>query len=310
MIPEIILSAALSFTPTEKKVINNLQTKLKKDGYDISQYLDDSRFEIYKFKKGGKFINYADTTQSWYMKVDSIEKCADFVEEYYSWLKKAEDEFGPSPEYITSQLQLETNRGQYTGKCPLINSFISVYLNKPGRRREFYKHLTDFLDLFANTNDSIVYPKDIFDVKGSWAGAYGIAQGMPKIIKKYGKDFDGDNLFDPMNIPDAIGFMARYLADHNFKKNHSDAIKKYNIGHPFYESSIEKHTKKLTEIMKKRHRTPLEKIRVLTNIPTIYIKPVKSNQLKRMTPFTTRPQLPKKKLFIKHILFNRRKGKK
>ena len=51
MIPEIILSAAFSLAPAEKKVMDNLETKLKKDGYDVSQYLDDSRFEVYKFKR-------------------------------------------------------------------------------------------------------------------------------------------------------------------------------------------------------------------------------------------------------------------
>jgi hypothetical protein len=308
MIHEIILSAALSLTPVEKNIVEDLQTRLKKDGYDISQYLNDSRFEIYKFKRGEKFTNYADTSKSWYMKHDSIEKCADFLEENYFWLKKAEEKYGPSPEHITSQLQLETNRGQYTGERPLINSFVSVYLDRPERRREFYRYITDFLDLFADTNDNIIYPEDIFDVKGSWAGAYGIAQGMPGIIKKYGKkaDGDGDGIFNPMNLPDAIDFMGLYLSDHGFKKNPSGAIQRYNWGHPFYGSSIGKHTVELSKIIEKRKRIPPEKINYKTDVKIIHTKPLEYNILHDIKIAAIVPQNPKKQSFIRKIISNRR----
>lgn len=312
MISEIILSTILSLAPAEKKVVDNLQTRLKKEGYNISQYINDPRFEVYKFERGKKFTNYSDTTQSWYMRVDSIEKCADFVEKYYSWLKRAEEEYGPSPEHITSQLQLETNRGQYTGERPLINSFISVYLNRPDRRNEFYKYMTDFLDLFADTTDNIVFPKDIFDIKGSWAGAYGIAQGMPGIIKKYGReaDGDGDGLFNPMNMPDAIDFIGHYLADHGFRKNPSSAIQKYNSGHPFYGSSIGKHIAELEKIMEKRRKIPMEKISYKTNSMIINMEPPKYNTLQNMKIATMVPQTLNKQPFIKHIISNLRIGKR
>jgi len=307
MLQEIILSAALSFTPTEKKIVDNLQTKLKKEGYDISRYLEDSRFEVYTFKRG-KQTNYADTTQSWYMRTDSLEKCADFIEEQYFWLKKVEDEFGPSPEHITSQLQLETNRGQYTGERPLINSFISVYIDRPDRRNEFYRYLTDFLDLFADTTDNIVFPKDIFDVEGSWAGAYGVAQMMPDVLKKYGKilDFDGDSIFDPMNLYDAMGFMGMYLAAHGFGKSQSKATQLYNKGHKFYGSSIGIHTDSLENIMKRRSRIPPKKIFNYPCPTEIVLEPVKYNKLKAMNLAAIIPQLPKKQQFIRRI-FSKRK---
>jgi membrane-bound lytic murein transglycosylase B len=312
MILEIILSTALSLTPVEKKVVDNLQTRLKKDGYDISQYVKDSRFQIYKFEWGKKFVNYADTTKCWYMKADSIEKCADFVKEYYFWLNKVEEKYGPSPEHITSQLQLETNRGQNTGERPVINSLISMYLNRPDRRIEFYKYIKDFLDLFADTSDNIIYPEEIFEIKGSWAGAYGIAQGMPEAIKKYGKyaDGDGDGFFDPMNIPDAICFMALYLSDHGFKKNSSGAIQKYNGGHPFYGSSIGKHIKKLEKVMDKRERIPITGINCKINPIIINTNILKYNKLQEVKMNTIIQQVPLKQPFIKRIIPNRKIGKR
>jgi membrane-bound lytic murein transglycosylase B len=262
MILELILSGATSLAPSDRTALENLQTKLRKDGYNISKYVKDPRFEIYKFKGGGKAKNYADTTQSWYMRRDSLEKCADFVEEYYNYLKKAQEKYGPSPEEIASQLELETNRGQFTGKYPVLNALISMYVNKESRRNEFYIYLTDFLKLAKDTTDKIILPKDIFEIKGSWAGAYGSAQGMPSLIIRNGKhvDGDGDGKFNPLNIPDAINFLAYELAERGYKKNAARAIQGYNPGDTYYASSIRKHTKELKKILEKRLTAPLKKI--------------------------------------------------
>jgi membrane-bound lytic murein transglycosylase B len=312
MIPEIILSTLISLTPAEKGSLKNLEKRIKRDGYDISQYTNDPRFQIYKFERGKKSTNYADPNQSWYTRKDSLEKCADFIEEQYHWLKMAEEKYGPSPEQITSQLELETNRGQYTGERPLINSFISVYLSRPDRRKEFYRYIIDFLDLFSDTTDNIVLPREIFDIKGSWAGAYGIAQGMPGIIKKYGKnaDGDGDGVFNPMNMPDAIDFLALYLSDHGFSKNQSGAIQKYNHGHPFYGSSIGKHTKELVKIMEKRARIPPKKIayKIKPTITNIQYPP--RDNLQNMKIIAMTPQIPQKQHFIKRIVSNLKIGRR
>ena len=312
MISEIILSTILSLTPADKKIVENLETRLKKDGYDISQYANDSRFQIYKFEKGKKFTNYADTTQSWYLKKASLEQCADFIEEQYHWLKRAQDKYGPSPEHITSQLQLETNLGQYTGERPLINSFISVYLDRPDRRREFYIYLKDFLDLFTDTTDNIILPKDIFEIKGSWAGAYGIAQGMPGIIKRYGKnaDGDGDGFFNPMNIPDAIEFLCLVLNGNGSRKSLSKATHGYNPGDPFYKNGIGKHAKALEKIMEKRSRIPPEKINynIKPRIENIQLPPRDNLQDLKITAMIQQP-MPKKS-FIRRIIPNLRIGKR
>jgi DNA-dependent RNA polymerase auxiliary subunit epsilon len=311
MISEIILSTILSLTPAEKKVVGNLETKLKKEGYEISQYINDPRFQIYKFKKGNGPLNYSDTTQSWYMKRDSIEKCADFIEEYYYNLEMIRAKYGISPEHMASQLQLETRLGKYTGERPLINSFISMYLNSPRRRGEFYRYLKDFLDLFADTTDNIILPKDIFDVKGSWAGAYGIAQAMPSLIKKYGKDTDGngDGKFDLMNMLDAMEFMARYLYDLGFGKD-ARATQDYNKGDKFYQSAIDKHKLSLNEIMEERSRIPPKKISYKLNPAIMDIKPPERNVLQETKTTAMVPQTPQKPPFIKRIISNLKIGKR
>lgn len=308
MLYEIVLTALMSLNPAEKKALNEFQTRLKKEGYDISQYVNDPRFGIYRFEKekAKKQTNYADTTQSWYMRKDSLEKCADFIEENYYWLKRVEEKYGPSPEHITSVLQLETNRGQYTGEFPLLIAFSSVYINRPDRRNEYLKYTKDFLDLFSDTTDNIILPKDIFEIKGSWAGAYSIAQGMPGIIKKYGPmaDGDGDGIVDLMKIPDGTDFLGNIIKKNGFNKNPSKAIQKYNNGHRFYGSSIEKHTKELEKIMNERKRIPPSNITYLPNIPKMYTKPNIYGRLKKITAPTKIPELENKNYFIRKIITN------
>ncbi len=308
MLKELALTALVALTPAEKKALDNFQTRLKENGYDISQYINDPRFGIYRFeKKVKKLINYADTTQSWYMRPDSIEKCADFIEENYYWLKKIQDEHGPSPEYMTSLLQLETRCGEYTGEFPVIVAFASVYIDRPDRRNEYYRHMIDFLDLFADTTDNIVFPKDIFDVKVSWAGAYGIPQGMPYQIKKHGPiaDGDGDGVCDLMKMPDAIKFTGLLLdKEFGFNENQSHAVKKYNHGHKFYGPAIVEHTDALVKIMEKRNRIPPPKINsILTNLLS-YPKPEKSGKYQYMKQSVI---LSKKQPFIRRIIPNRKK---
>ncbi len=300
MIEKIILSTLISLSPSEKRALNNLQNKLENKGYDISEYFENPKFEIYKFETKNKFVNYSDTTKSWYMRKDSLEKCADFIEKQYYWLKKAEKEFGVSPEHITSQLQLETNLGQYTGNYPVINALISRYLRRPDLRGQYYVYLTDFLDLVSDTTDNIILPKEIFEIKGSWAGAYGIAQMMPNVLKKYGRDsdFNGDGFFDSMNIQDAIGFIARYLSENGFKENSHKAIQRYNSGHPFYGTSIGKHTKELEKIIKKRRSIPPEKLMPLKEMPK-FSRKIKTSLLDAKP--IPKYEVPKKQIFIKRI---------
>jgi membrane-bound lytic murein transglycosylase B len=317
MILELLMSAATSLAPSDRTALENLQATLKKEGYNISQYIKDPRFKIYKFiGEGEKARNYADTTQSWYMRRDSLEKCADFVEEYYSYLKRAEEKYGPSPEELVSQLELETNRGQFTGKYPVLNALISMYVNNEKRRKEFHIYLTDFLKLTKDTTAKVILPKDIFDITGSWAGAYGISQGMPSLIIKNGKhiDGDGDGKLNPMSIPDAIEFLAYELGQRGYKKNAKAAIQKYNPGDTYYASSIMKHTDALKKIVEKRRGIPPQKITYKTNNLRINMEPLKYNTLRDsgMTAMITQvpPQAQYKQPFIKRLISNLKIGKR
>jgi membrane-bound lytic murein transglycosylase B len=57
-------------------------------------------------------------------------------------------------------------------------------------------------------------------VLGSYAGAMGLPQFMPSSVRNFAVDFDGDGRIDLQRSPvDAIGSVARYLAEHGWQKN-------------------------------------------------------------------------------------------
>lgn len=55
------------------------------------------------------------------------------------------------------------------------------------------------------------------DIKGSYAGALGIAQFMPSNALSLAKDGDMDGKIDLFDHPDAIHSIANYLKQHGWK---------------------------------------------------------------------------------------------
>lgn len=56
-------------------------------------------------------------------------------------------------------------------------------------------------------------------VIGSWAGALGLGQFMPKSFRKLAVDFNGDGKRDLWNPVDAIGSVAHYFSNSGWKFN-------------------------------------------------------------------------------------------
>ena len=60
----------------------------------------------------------------------------------------------------------------------------------------------------------------LLNLKGSYAGAMGIAQFMPGSYRRYTVDFDGDGRRDLFgNVNDAIGSVANYFTAHGWRSN-------------------------------------------------------------------------------------------
>ena len=115
-------------------------------------------------------------------------------------LARAEERFGVPQEIITALIGIETNYGTYTGEFRILDAFYSLGFYGKRRNKYFLKEFEEFLLLSRENNISAD------TIKGSFAGAIGIAQFMPSSYREYAIDFDGDGMADLENsVDDAIG---------------------------------------------------------------------------------------------------------
>ena len=134
-------------------------------------------------------------------------------------LERAERETGVPASVIVGILGVETIYGKHMGKYRVLDAlatlafdFPASHPKAPARAAYFLQELEAFLVWCKQTG------RDPLRVRGSYAGAMGMAQFMPSSWQKYAVDFDADgriDLFD--NSKDAIGSIANYLAAFGWK---------------------------------------------------------------------------------------------
>jgi membrane-bound lytic murein transglycosylase B len=254
MLKELLMAGFLLFgQPQDYKAdLTKLQASLKADGVDITTYVKDPRFEIYKVKALNRktlAIDYTDPKQSKYMWSSSIERSRKFMEDEKDWLSLAERVYGVDKEYVTALLNMESDLGENTGDYGVLNALVSQYLNtnNEDRKNFFYSEIKEFIG-FAEERGI----KDVLELRGSFAGASGPMQFMPSNLRKYGVDFDGDGSFVLSDKEDAIGSSANFLANKGFKDSPEKSLKAYNPNHPTFATAIQKHAASLKDEAKNK----------------------------------------------------------
>ena len=135
-------------------------------------------------------------------------------------LERAERETGVPASVVIGILGVETIYGKRMGKYRVLDAlatlafdFPASHPKAPARAAYFLQELEAFLVWCKQTG------RDPLTVRGSYAGAMGMAQFMPSSWQKYAVDFDADgriDLFD--NSKDAIGSIANYIAAFGWKR--------------------------------------------------------------------------------------------
>ena len=241
----IVITAAQSPAAAQedlKSFFNTLQKRLVVDGFDSgriqSLYKNDEVFFESKgvslyFLHNEATLDYDKMTQkSWI-----IEGRA-YMQEQKAALQKAEKEFGVDPKVITAIILVETKFGRYVGHRSIINILSTIAtLNEaapreyiweqlpPDRRieRDQYERKADqkaawaYKELKAFLTYTAQHEMDPVSIKGSYAGALGIAQFMPSNILAYGRDGNGDGRIDLFEDADAIISIASYLQHYGWK---------------------------------------------------------------------------------------------
>jgi len=136
-----------------------------------------------------------------------------------STLARAQELSGVDAGTIVGIVGAETLYGQRMGKYRVLDALATLAFDFPahhpkvaGRSAYFLQELEAFLLWSHQTG------RDPLTVRGSYAGAMGIAQFMPSSWQKYAVDFDGDGRIDLFGSnADAIGSIANYLAAFGWK---------------------------------------------------------------------------------------------
>ena len=127
-------------------------------------------------------------------------------------IETIEKDFNVEKELLLALMGIETNFGKYLGKMDIISSLATLSYDK--RRSEFF---TKELLILLKLVDRKIISKDI--LFGSWAGAFGNFQFMPRTIRNYAIDYNNNKTIELKNIEDSFASAANYLKSIGWKKN-------------------------------------------------------------------------------------------
>ena len=125
---------------------------------------------------------------------------------------KIEKEFNVEKELLLALMGIETNFGKYLGKMDIISSLATLSFDK--RRSEFF---TKELLILLNLVDKDIIDRNI--LYGSWAGAFGNFQFMPRTIKDYAIDYNKNKTIELKKTEDSFASAANYLKTIGWKAN-------------------------------------------------------------------------------------------
>lgn len=191
----------------------------------------------------------------------SVVKCQTFIEQHEHLLNEASAIYKVPREAIVAILWIETKFGKITGTHNVAGVYLSLALaaepehiniNKQALRDEFadkadttgFAELTRKIErrsadkaawaidqLMALDSMRTVYPESVVDLRGSFAGAFGLCQFIPTSYRSWAKDGDGDGIVNLFNTADAAHSVANYLKTNGWgeqREQREKAVFHYN----------------------------------------------------------------------------------
>ena len=141
-----------------------------------------------------------------------IKEGVEFWQQHRELLDKVAGERGVAPEYLVAILGVETYYGRITGRYRVLDALSTLAFDYPPRSDYFTQELEQFLLL---TREESLDP---LAALGSYAGAMGPPQFMPRSVRQFAVDGDGDghrNLWADWD--DIVGSIANYFVKHGWK---------------------------------------------------------------------------------------------
>jgi len=237
----IVLALGKSQTVVNLQEYQDLIEELQKAEFsieEIDKLLLDARVKFYpdilkKFKKT-KVPNYL-SSKSRLLKKHFLKEGRDFIKRNQKILQEVEDKYRIEKEILTAILKIESDLGRVNGKYQVFGVYNSIiYYSKDDvvLKRWAVRELVSFLILCKRNRF------DPFEIKGSWAGAIGIAQFLPSSCLKYGIDADKDGMVNLFSLKDALHSIAHYLVKHGWFIDKKKALYAYNHSKNYVEGVL------------------------------------------------------------------------
>lgn len=246
----LLTTFRISYSTIYLKAINSkidffkpVITKLLSSGADSSFVYsiisdDNTKFEdrYVKINVIG-YLNKTDYSSAY--NSNAIRETRRFINNNLDLLKSAEDNSGVSKEVIAAILWIETKFGKFTGDNQILSVFLStamadqpqfISMNKTTLREKYSGNIADIpilekkiderakkkslwaiKELLSLNQMSRYYHIAVKDIKGSWAGAFGLCQFLPSSYISWAVDGNGDGVIDLFDLDDAVFSIANYL---------------------------------------------------------------------------------------------------
>ena len=239
-----VLSLAILCWPASLLALDNGSLYLRltaEDGLDkalVSRFLEaeQSRVDTAIIAKNLKQVEYK-ATYDRFLQPKSVKKARRFLDENRSWMRVQEKKYGVEAELVTAIFLIESDLGRYPGRYHLLKVFSSLAsCNQEEHLQKVYSELLpkypeldyQWLQRRARKKSAWGYEQlvallrladrlDIDQVKGSWAGAFGICQFIPSSCLSYAVDGNGDGFIDLYDFQDAAASVANYLKVHGWR---------------------------------------------------------------------------------------------
>ena len=173
-----------------EKIVNELMSEAK----FLPKVIEYDRFQP----------EFYEDTFTYIKKRSSIRKLKEGLDLYNkekSTIETIEKDFNVEKELLLALMGIETNFGKYLGKMDIVSSLATLSYDK--RRSEFF---TEELLILLKLVDKKIINKDI--LYGSWAGAFGNFQFMPRTIRNYAIDYNNNEIIELKNIEDSFASAA------------------------------------------------------------------------------------------------------
>lgn len=134
-------------------------------------------------------------------------------------LERIAAERGVPPEIIVGIIGVETFYGTITGKYRVLDALATLAFDYPPRSAYFRAELEQFL-LLARENGI-----DPLTALGSYAGAMGAPQFMPRSVRAFARDGNADGKVDLWGTwPDVFASVANFMREHGWRSGQPVAV--------------------------------------------------------------------------------------